>query len=50
MPASDMHVKSHEVLILEFVNCDGTLISCVCEHKIVECLVQLRYSWSSVRS
>jgi hypothetical protein len=25
MPASDIHVKSHEVLILEFVNCDGTL-------------------------
>ena len=37
--ASDICAKSHEVLILEFVNCDGTLISCVCEHKIMECLL-----------
>ena len=50
MPASDIYAKSNEVSILELVNCDDTLISCVCEHKIVECLLQLRYSWSSVLS
>jgi hypothetical protein len=40
--ASEMYIRSHEMLILELVNCEGTLISCVCKHKIVECVLQLR--------